>query len=128
MVAKIEKNYNGIDPDDVGFNVFWILFPFFLFFGLILCCCVMLIFGARPVEMEDEKEEEDEQDPENPPVKNDKNEGGVAVSFVDPVGPSKEAELTVESITATEEQINEPASEKSQPSDPPSEDNMDDLD
>lgn len=125
VVAKIEKNYDNKDPDDVGFNVFWILFPFFLFFGLILCCCVMVIFGARPVEMEGEKDEEEEQDPENPPVENDEKEGGVTIISVD---PSTDVKIAVEPIVAPEKPLDEPATETSQPSDPPLEGNMEDLD
>jgi hypothetical protein len=35
VVAKIEQSYFSDDPNDVGFSMFWILFPFFLFFGII---------------------------------------------------------------------------------------------
>ena len=49
VVAKIEDCYwDNDDPNDPGFNTFWILFPFFLFFGLVLCCCACLIYGAEP--------------------------------------------------------------------------------
>lgn len=48
IVAKIEKNYDDIDPDDVGFNVFWILSPLFFVFGCIGFCCACLIYGASP--------------------------------------------------------------------------------
>lgn len=49
VVAKIETGYwNNDTPNDPGFNTFWILFPFFLFFGLLLCCCACLIYGAEP--------------------------------------------------------------------------------
>lgn len=48
VVAKIDKNYDNDDPEDVGFNTFWILTPFFAFFGVILCCCACLIYGAAP--------------------------------------------------------------------------------
>jgi hypothetical protein len=46
VVAKIEKNYDNFDPQDTGFNTFWILFPFFMFFGLLCCCCALVIYGA----------------------------------------------------------------------------------
>jgi hypothetical protein len=46
IVSKIERNYDDIDPDDVGFNVFWILSPLFFVFGCIGCCCACLIYGA----------------------------------------------------------------------------------
>jgi hypothetical protein len=51
VVAKIDQGYWENDDDDSsdhGFNTFWILFPFFLFFGLILCCCACLIYRAEP--------------------------------------------------------------------------------
>eukprot|EP00980_Cylindrotheca_fusiformis_P016712 scaffold5024_cov136-Cylindrotheca_fusiformis.AAC.41 len=48
IIAKIEKNYDDIDPDDVGFNVFWILSPLFFVFGCIGVCCACLIYGASP--------------------------------------------------------------------------------
>jgi len=58
IVVKIEKNYNEVNPpDDIGFNIFWILFPFFLFFGLICCCCTLLIYGASQENPEGENEE-----------------------------------------------------------------------
>jgi hypothetical protein len=50
VVAKIEAGYpyDDEDPTDVGFNTFWIIFPFFLFFGVVICCCACLIYGAAP--------------------------------------------------------------------------------
>ena len=50
VVAKIDQGYweNDDDSSDHGFNAFWILFPFFLFFGLVLCCCACLIYSAEP--------------------------------------------------------------------------------
>mmetsp|Transcript_15226 Transcript_15226/g.24675 ORF Transcript_15226/g.24675 Transcript_15226/m.24675 type:complete len:219 (-) Transcript_15226:52-708(-) len=53
VVAKIEKNYENDDPNDTGFNMFWILFPFFIIFGCICCCCALLIYGAAPGSAED---------------------------------------------------------------------------
>jgi hypothetical protein len=69
VVAKIEQSYFSDDPNDVGFSMFWILFPFFLFFGIVCCCCTLLIYGAAPGSSNDLHDEaHDEQDPENPPV------------------------------------------------------------
>ncbi|CAJ1930563.1 unnamed protein product [Cylindrotheca closterium] len=48
IIAKIDKNYDDIDPDDVGFDVFWILSPLFIVFGCIGVCCACLIYGAAP--------------------------------------------------------------------------------
>lgn len=49
VVAKIDGSYwDSENPDDPSFNSFWILFPFFVFFGLALCCCACLIYGAEP--------------------------------------------------------------------------------
>ena len=79
VVAKIEKNYDKMNPNDTGFNVFWILFPFFLLFGLICCCCTLLIFGAQEHSGEG-SEDEKEYDSENPPLKsqdNHDNEGEI---------------------------------------------------
>ena len=122
VVAKIEKNYDNVDPDDVGFNVFWILFPLFLFFGLSLCCCAMVICGARPIPTEGEAEEEGELDLENPPVENNENEGGTTIISVE---PSEETEAAVEAIGAPEKTSDEAPTEKSEPS---PEGDMDDLD
>lgn len=59
VVAKIEDTYwDNDDPSDPGFNTFWILFPFFLFFGLVLCCCACLIYGAEPGKASDLQESE----------------------------------------------------------------------
>jgi hypothetical protein len=120
VVAKIDKNFDNVDPDDVGFNVFWILFPFFLFFGLTLCCCAILIFGAAPDQPEGETDQA-EHDPESPPINNENDENEVGVSIV-PASPSEEE-------TATEvKQVDESISEKSDPSNAPSDSNMDGLD
>lgn len=48
IIAKIDKNYDDIDPNDVGFDVFWILSPLFFLFGSIGICCACLIYGAAP--------------------------------------------------------------------------------
>lgn len=53
IIAKIEKNYDDIDPDDVGFNVFWILSPLFFVFGCIGVCCACVIYGASPGSADD---------------------------------------------------------------------------
>ena len=47
VVAKLDKAYENDDPDDVGFNTFWILFPLLLIFGLGCCICSCLIYGAN---------------------------------------------------------------------------------
>lgn len=52
IIAKIDKNYDDIDPDDVGFNVFWILSPLFILFGCVGICCACLIYGAAPSGMD----------------------------------------------------------------------------
>ena len=74
IVAKLEKNYGNENPNDVGFNTFWILFPFLLFFGLICCICTCLIYGASPIPDTEEdgqgmdpQEETDEENPTPPP-------------------------------------------------------------
>ena len=119
VVAKIEKNFDSVDPNDVGFNVFWILFPFFLIFGLTLCCCAILIFGAAPEPTEGETDEV-VNDPENPPVT--ENPGGV-------VNPTEEEVAAVIEISiAPEKEIDESTPKKSDESDAPSDGNMDDLD
>lgn len=115
VVAKIEKNDDNADPFDVGFNVFWILFPFFLFFGCTLCCCAILIFGAAPEPPEGEIDEA-EDDPENPPMNNDENTGELVTT------PSEE-EAAVNTIVAPENEVEEPTPELSEGSDA-----MDDLD
>lgn len=123
VVAKIQKSFDSADPNDIGFNVFWILFPFFLFFGMILCCCTMLICGAEPDKPGDEIDEA-EIDPENPPINSDANQDGVTVI---PAIPTED-ETAVEAVAAPEKQIDESMSDKSDPSKPPSDNNMDDLD
>jgi hypothetical protein len=71
IVAKVEKAYDSDDPSDSGFNMFWILAPFFIFFGIICCCCTLLIYGATPGNLADLPDtvdnEADNFDPENPP-------------------------------------------------------------
>mmetsp|Transcript_12574 Transcript_12574/g.36618 ORF Transcript_12574/g.36618 Transcript_12574/m.36618 type:complete len:758 (+) Transcript_12574:110-2383(+) len=52
IVAKLEAAYEGNRPNDVGFDTFWILFPFLFVFGLICCFCACLIYGAAPEEMD----------------------------------------------------------------------------
>ncbi|KAG7354308.1 molecular chaperone DnaJ [Nitzschia inconspicua] len=71
VVAKVQQSYESNDPNNVGFSTFWILFPFFLFFGIVFCCCSLLIYGASPGSLDDlnETPEEDKagDDPENRP-------------------------------------------------------------
>ena len=66
VVAKLEKSYQNDDPDNVGFNTFWIIFPFFLFFGCICCTCACLVYGAGPEEKNEPDEGDGEADEENP--------------------------------------------------------------
>jgi hypothetical protein len=69
IVGKVSSSYRSEDPSDVGFSAFWILFPFFLFFGVICCCCTLLIYGAESGSTEDLNETpgENVNDTENPP-------------------------------------------------------------
>jgi hypothetical protein len=69
IVGKVDQSYGSEYPNDVGFSAFWILFPFFLFFGIICCCCTLLIYGAAPGSAEDlnETPAENVLDTENPP-------------------------------------------------------------
>ncbi|VEU40429.1 unnamed protein product [Pseudo-nitzschia multistriata] len=122
VVAKIEQSYDGADPDDTGFSVFWILFPFFLIFGLTGCCCAMLIFGAEPDTLGGETNEA-EGDPENPPVQSGSEEG-------DAVVVPAEADEPVVEATATEigNAGDAEAAAETNPADPPSGGDMDDLD
>ena len=50
VVAKIEKNYDNDDPNDVGFDVLWLLSPLFFVFGIVGFCCACLIYGAAPID------------------------------------------------------------------------------
>jgi len=105
IVVKIEKNYNEVNqPDDTGFNIFWILFPFLLFFGLICCCCTLLIYGASQ---------------ENP-------EGESDETNYDPAEREENEDISVNSCLVENE---ETKMEKSKVMNtPPTESNMDDLD
>eukprot|EP00536_Pseudo-nitzschia_multiseries_P006822 jgi/Psemu1/324498/estExt_fgenesh1_pg.C_1500011 len=126
VVAKIEDSHDNPDPDDTGFNVFWLLFPFFLIFGCSLCCCAMLVFGSEPDTFGGETEEAGH-DPENPPVNNDI-ENRVDVTIVEPVsGKQRESafDVSVEVIENSNAQI---AADQLDPVDPPPESDMDDLD
>ena len=88
VVAKVEKSYGylyGYD-DDTGFNVFWILFPFFLIFGCVGCCCALLIFGSAADSFGEETDDNNyndndnvvgsQYDPEDPPINNSNGNGG----------------------------------------------------
>ena len=124
VVSKIDKNFDSTDPYDVGFNVFWILFPFFLIFGISCCCCAMLIFGAAPDKLGEEIEQV-ELDPENPPTDEIENEGEATNIQVKPADNDGAAvETAVETTVETEIQTNELTSVKSEPPDG----NMGDLD
>lgn len=115
VVAKIQKNYDSVDPNDVGFNVFWILFPFFLIFGLTLCCCAILIFGSAPEPPEGELDE-DSNDLENSAVP------------APPVTPTHEEVAMVETSASPEKEIEESTPEEPDLPNVQSDSNMDDLD
>jgi hypothetical protein len=69
VVGKVDQSYGSEDPSDIGFSTFWILFPFFLFFGFVCCCCTLIIYAPLPASDEDQNETSAEEvhDPENPP-------------------------------------------------------------
>jgi hypothetical protein len=103
IVAKVDKAYESVDPNDSGFNVFWILAPFFIFFGVICCCCTLLIYGAAPGNAEEIYDDavpgkSEEVDPENPPS-NDPPEAAV----IQEPQAETESQPTEEAITKTEE-------------------------
>jgi DnaJ domain len=134
VVAKIQKNWENSNPEDVGFSVFWILFPFFLFFGFICCCCALLVYGASPGSASDLQEGEtndgEKQDVENPPT---------AQSTIIPQPPpvdeppeDNEAEeadaLDVKTTCAETEGGDSSNEEKAESHDNPPNKSMDDLD
>lgn len=48
VVSKIDANDEfDDDPNSVGINMYWILSPFLLMFGLIWSCCACMIYGAK---------------------------------------------------------------------------------
>lgn len=127
IVAKIEKNWQNDDPNDTGFNVFWILFPFFVFFGLFCCCCALLIYGAAPGSASDLYDTPEggkaEEDPENPPTSD----------LDEPVIPQpphpKESVLAPDAAPTNGEMANEDVDEEAPPhKESPEATNMDDLD
>mmetsp|Transcript_8032 Transcript_8032/g.16592 ORF Transcript_8032/g.16592 Transcript_8032/m.16592 type:complete len:696 (+) Transcript_8032:241-2328(+) len=134
VVAKLDKAYGSSDPDDVGFNVFWILFPFFLFFGLTCCCCACLIFGAAPETEEDDESESkagepsEEDDPENPSGIPDGQQGGGDVTIIPVQTTDKEEGIAVEAAIITPDTEADEPKPMSYKSDPPAESAMDDLD
>jgi hypothetical protein len=70
IVGKLEIAFDD-DADNVGYNTFWILFPFLLIFGVLCCCCACLIYGAGASGELDEMVErathqQDAPDEENP--------------------------------------------------------------
>lgn len=108
VVAKIEKSYESDDPNDVGFSMFWILFPFFLFFGIICCCCTLLIYGASPGSAADlngttQAEEHHEHDPENPPVTPDSKTSTAPAIIVPPPTEEEKKDNVVESKNSSNE-------------------------
>ncbi len=99
VVAKIENSYWDSDnPNDPGFNTFWILFPFFLFFGLILCCCASLIYCAEPAKASDLAEDVGPVSDEENKVDND---APVIVPIVPPP-PTVQEESKVETMESPE--------------------------
>ena len=84
----------------------------------------MLIFCSAPEQPEDVTGEV-EYDPENPPINYDESKDGVNITAVD---PAEEEESAVEATVAPKEKIDESTPDKSNPSDLPSDSNMDDLD
>merc|ERR1712238_613141 len=105
IVVKIEKNYNEVNqPDDTGFNIFWILFPFLLFFGLICGCCTLLIYGASQENQEDEIDE----------------------ANYDPAEREENEDISVNSCLVKTEETKMETSKVMNPL--PTESNMDDLD
>jgi curved DNA-binding protein CbpA len=136
VVAKIQKNWENDNPNDTGFNVFWILFPFFLFFALICCLCVLLIYGAVPGSDLQEVAEGDVhggegQDVETPPT---------SPTIVIPDAPAEDvpaANNEVEKIASPRSEIIDPGTaeangsskdDKAESSDDIPSTNMDDLD
>jgi hypothetical protein len=73
IVGKVDQSYGSEGPNDVGYSAFWILFPFFLFFGIICCCCTLLIYGTslRSADDLNVTPAENVHDTENPPMSND---------------------------------------------------------
>eukprot|EP00934_Nitzschia_sp_Nitz4_P000771 Nitzschia sp. Nitz4//scaffold144_size56818//28793//30820//NITZ4_006537-RA/size56818-processed-gene-0.84-mRNA-1//-1//CDS//3329536516//771//frame0 len=117
IVAKVDQAYDSEDPDDVGFNTFWILFPFFLFFGLLLCCCACMIYGAEPgsateFEGDEASPEVDEESPAASPE-----EPTIIAPVVVPETKIEEPE------TIVEQKVEPPA-----PKEPEAVPDMDDLD
>jgi hypothetical protein len=128
IVAKIEKNYDNVDPNDTGFNVFWILFPFFLFFGLVCCCCAILIYGAAPGSATDLQDGDDvvEIDPQSAPTPDDDEEGAIPLPDE---GESKGAQkIDVEETDTKEKQDGGFRDEPPEPKDDLKSTDMDDLD
>jgi hypothetical protein len=98
VVAKVEKNFDNDDPDNVGFNTFWIIFPFLLFFGCVFCCCSCVIYGAAPGDAAD-LYEVSEHDAENPQATSD-NDNNVLIPEPPSVDESNlGASVTEASIT-----------------------------
>lgn len=124
VVAKIETGYWDNDtPNDPGFNTFWILFPFFLFFGLLLCCCACLIYGAEPGNASD-LTENDGQAPgeENETQQNEP----VIVAAVPP--PKVEDEPKAETANAPQAPVEEDVEAGGKPMEPEELLDMDELD
>jgi hypothetical protein len=79
IVGKLEEDANGDkNEDDVGYNAIWILFPFLMIAGCILCIWACLIYGAGQEGLDnlveraagggEDDEKEDDGDEESPPA------------------------------------------------------------
>jgi hypothetical protein len=97
VVAKVEKNFDKDDPENVGFNTFWIIFPFLLFFGCVFCCCSCAIYGASPGDAADLHEVPDD-DLENPPATADEDTNNVMISEP-PSGDESAVEISLGAST-----------------------------
>ena len=100
VVAKLEQAYRNDDPDDVGFDVYWIIFPFLLFFGLICLCCACLIYGASPGSASDFEENGPEEGDEENPASPD--ESPIAMPPPPSVDDEKKASVPAPTTTSPE--------------------------
>ena len=100
VVAKLEQAYRNDDPDDVGFDVYWIIFPFLLFFGLICLCCACLIYGASPGSAADFEENAPEEGDEENPASPD--ESPIAMPPPPSVDDEKKASVPAPTTTSPE--------------------------
>ena len=104
VVAKLDKSYESDDPDDVGFNTFWILFPLLLIFGLGCCLCACLIYGANSElsDMMDQDGAEEGKGGENGGTNGGDEEAPVTITLAPPpVDESKASATQAPSSTAS---------------------------